>query len=332
MMDLSTTYLGFRLPHPLMPGASPLGADFDSVRKLEDAGAAAIVLPSLFEEQIIAETLGAAHHLDAHEEAHAEALSYFPTRSEFTLGPDRYLEHLRRVRGAVQVPVIASLNGTSASGWLNHARLMQDAGADALELNFYHVATTLTESGSAVEERLLEIVRMVKAAITIPIAVKLSPYFSSIAHLAAELQKAGADGLVLFNRFYQPDIDPEVLEAVPRLHLSHPDELLLRLRWLALLSGRVNMSLAATGGVHDGMGALKAVMAGAHAVQVVAALLIDGPGRLARIRRDLSHWLEEREYESLAQAQGSMSLLRCPDPEAFERGNYMKILQTWKVR
>ena len=332
MMDLSTTYLGCRLPHPLMPGASPLGADFDSVRKLEDAGAAAIVLPSLFEEQITAETLGAAHHLDAHEEAHAEALSYFPTRDEFRLGPDRYLEHLRRVRGAVQVPVIASLNGTSARGWLNHARLMQDAGADALELNFYHVATTFSESGSAVEERLLEIVRMVKAAITIPIAVKLSPYFSSIAHLAAELQKAGADGLVLFNRFYQPDIDPEVLEAVPRLHLSHPDELLLRLRWLALLSGRVDMSLAATGGVHDGMGALKAVMAGAHSVQVVAALLIDGPGRLARIRKDLSHWLEEREYESLAQAQGSMSLLRCPDPEAFERGNYMKILQTWKVR
>jgi dihydroorotate dehydrogenase (fumarate) len=332
MMDLSTTYLGFRLPHPLMPGASPLAWDFDQIRRLEDAGASAIVLPSLFEEQISAEEEGAVHHLHAHQDAHAEALSYFPAVDDFAMGPDRYLEHIHRVSAAVRVPVIASLNGTSAAGWLDYARLMQDAGADALELNFYHMATALAESGAAVEERLLEIVRDVKMAVRIPIAVKLSPYFSSMAHLAVELQRAGADGLVLFNRFYQPDIDPEVLDAVPRLHLSHPDELLLRLRWLAVLSGRVDVSLAATGGVHDGIGALKAVMAGAHAVQVVAALLIDGPARLARIRKELSHWLEEREYESLAQAQGSMSLLRCPDPEAFERGNYMKILQTWRVR
>lgn len=332
MMDLSTSYLGFRFAHPLLPGASPLGADMDSIRRLEDAGAPAITLPSLFEEQILADDHGRLHHLSAHEDAHAEARSYFPMADEFSLGPERYLTHIARVRDAVDVPVIASLNGTSASGWLDFARSIEQAGAHALELNFYHVATHLDESGAAVEERLLEIVREVRAHVRLPIAVKLSPFFSSIAHLSRELSGAGANGLVLFNRFYQPDIDPEVLQAVPRLHLSHPDELLLRLRWLAVLSGRVDASLAATGGVHDGIGALKAVMAGAHAVQVVAALLIHGPGHLAKMRRELAHWLEEREYDSLEQAQGSMSLLRCPDPESFERGNYMKILQTWKVR
>lgn len=332
MMDLSTTYLGFRLPHPIVPGASPLSADFDTIRRLEDAGAAAIVLPSLFEEQIEADAAGTVHHMLAHEESHAEASSYFPLAGEYAMGPQRYLEHVRRVKDGVGIPVIGSLNGTSAEGWLDYARLIQDAGADALELNFYHVATDPLESGIDVERRLLETVRAVKAQLRIPVAVKLSPFFSAFAHVARQLDDAGAAGLVIFNRFYQPDIDPDALDAVPRLQLSDSADLLLRLRWLAILSGRVRASLCATGGAHNAVDVIKAVMSGAHAVQMVAALLIHGPGHVAKVRRELSHWLEEREYESLEQAQGSMSLLRCPDPEAFERGNYMKILQTWKAR
>jgi len=332
MMDLSTPYLGFTLPHPLIPGASPLSADFDTVRRLEDAGAAAIILPSLFEEQITADALGTVHHMLVHEDSHAEALSYFPLAEDYAMGPARYLEHVRRVSEAVQVPVIGSLNGTSPEGWLEYARRIQDAGADALELNFYHVATDPSESGAALEQRLLDVVRAVKAHVSIPVAVKLSPFFSSLVNVAQQLDQAGADGLVLFNRFYQPDIDPDALEAVSRLHLSDSSDLLLRLRWLAILSGHVRASLAATGGVHTAVDAVKAVMSGAHAVQTVAALLIHGPAHLTNVRDELSQWLEEHEYESLAQARGSMSLFRCPDPEAFERGNYMKILQTWKVR
>ncbi len=332
MIDLSTTYLGFKLPHPLVAGASPLSADFDGARHLEDAGAAAIVLPSLFEEQISADEIGSEHHMRAHEEAHAEALSYFPLADDYVMGPARYLEHVRRVSDAVKVPVIGSLNGTSAEGWLRYARLIQDAGADALELNLYHVATDPSESGAAVEQRLLDVVRAVRTHVSIPVAVKISPYFSSVANLALHLDDAGADGLVLFNRFYQPDIDPEALVAVPQLHLSDSSELLLRLRWLAILSGRVQASLAATGGVHTAVDAVKAVMAGAHAVQMVSALLGQGRAHLNRVRDDMARWLDEREYLSLEQARGSMSLLRCPDPEAFERGNYMKVLQTWKAR
>lgn len=331
-MDLSTTYLGFRLPHPIVPGACPLGWDLGMIRRLEDAGAPAIVLPSLFEEQIEADALGTMHHMDVHEYAHAEAMSYFPLADDFVMGPDRYLEHVHRVKKAVSVPVIGSLNGTSVAGWLAYARLIQDAGADGLELNFYHVATDPHESSADVEQRLIDIVTSIKDTVRIPVAVKLSPFFSSMAHLARRLDEAGANGLVLFNRFYQPDIDPDALSAVPRLHLSDPHELLLRLRWLAILSGRVRASLAATGGAHSGLDALKAVMAGAHSVQMVAALLIHGAEHLRLVRRDLSRLLEEREYESLEQAQGSMSLERCPDPDAFERGNYMKVLQTWKVR
>jgi len=331
-MDLSTTYLGLTLPHPLMPGASPLVDDLDTVRRLEDFGASAIVMHSLFEEQITREELGVVHDVLVHEESTAEALSYFPQPADFALGPDRYLEHLRCVKAAVGVPVIGSLNGTTPEGWLSYARDIEDAGADALELNFYHVATDPRESGADVERRLLDIVRHVRSRVTIPVAVKLSPFFSSLSHLAAALDDAGAKGLVLFNRFYQPNLDPEMLLAVPQLHLSTPDELLLRLRWLAILYGRVDASLAASGGVHTGMDALKAVMAGAHAVQMVAALLHHGPVHLARVRRDLAHWLEEHEYESLRQAQGSLSLLRVPDAEAFERGNYLRILQTWRPR
>jgi dihydroorotate dehydrogenase (fumarate) len=330
-MDLSTTYLGFTLPHPLMPGASPLVDDLGAVKSLEDAGAAAIVMHSLFEEQITREQLGMVHHVLVHEESFAEALSYFPAPDEYTLGPDRYLEQVRRIKATVGVPVIGSLNGTTPEGWLGYATQIQEAGADALELNFYHVATEPAETGADVERRLLEVVRAVKQRVTIPVAVKLSPFFSSLPHLAQQLDALGADGLVLFNRFYQPDIDPEALEAVPRLHLSTSSDLLLRVRWLAILSGRVRASLAASGGVHTGVDALKAVMAGAHAVQIVAALLNHGPQQMAVVRNELARWLEDHEYDSLRQAQGSMNLMRCPDPEAFERGNYMRVLQAWRL-
>ena len=330
-MDLSTKYLGFDLPHPLMPGASPLADDLDTVRRLEDAGASAIVLRSLFEEQIARDQWSVDQHILAHTESFAEATTYLPDPDEFVFGPERYLEHLHRVKAAVQVPVIASLNGTTPQGWLNYARLMEQAGADAIELNFYHVATDLEESGMSVEHRLTEAVRVIREGVRIPIAVKLSPFFSSLPHLAHQLEARGASGLVMFNRFYQPDIDPELLEAAPRLHFSTSNDLLLRVRWLAVLSGRIRTSLAASGGVHTGIDVIKAVMAGAHAVQVVAALLHHGPGFLAILVHDLKRWLEQHEYDSLAQAQGSMSLRRSPDPAAFERGNYMKVLQTWRT-
>ena len=328
-MNLATTYLRLALPHPLMPGASPLVDDLDMVRRLEDAGAAAIVMHSLFEEQITAEEQAAAQ-VAGHGDSFGEALSYLPGTPPFALGPDRYLEQLRRIREAVAVPVIASLNGVTASGWLEYARLLEQAGAHALELNVYHVATDPTETAAAVEARVLDVLRAVRAAVRIPLAVKLSPFYSALGHLAQELDLLGADGLVLFNRFYQPDIDPEVLEVVPALQLSDSSELRLRLRWLAILHGRVRLGLAASGGVHTGLDALKAVMAGAHAVQLVSALLRRGPEHLAVVRADLTHWLEEHEYESLAQARGSMSLLRCPDPAAFERANYLHVLQSWR--
>jgi dihydroorotate dehydrogenase (fumarate) len=331
-MDLSTSYLGLSLPHPIMPGASPLVDDLDTVRELEDAGAAAIVMHSLFEEQITREELGLVHDVYVYDDASAEAMSYFPRPRDYALGPDRYLEQVRRIKAAVGLPVIGSLNGTTPEGWLRYAQLIAEAGADALELNFYHVATDPRENALEVEQRLLEIVRCIRGAVRIPIAVKISPFFSSLSNLARELDAAGADGLVLFNRFYQPDIDPEMLEAVPRLQFSTSGELLLRLRWLAILSGRLPLSFAATGGIHTGLDAVKAVLAGAHAVQMVAALLQGGPKRLAVVRRELSHWLDEHDYDSLRQAQGSMSLMRCPDPEAFERGNYVRILQTWRPR
>jgi dihydroorotate dehydrogenase (fumarate) len=313
-----------------MPGASPLVDDLDTVRRLEDAGASAIVMHSLFEEQITHEQLATVHNILAHENSFAEALSYFPSVDEYALGPDRYLEQIHRIKAMVGVPVIGSLNGTTPEGWLAYARQIQEAGADAVEINFYHVATDPKETGADVERRLIEVVRLVKAAVAIPVAVKVSPFFSSLPHLAQQLDGLGADGLVLFNRFYQPDIDPEALEAVPRLNLSTSNDLLLRVRALATLSGRVKASLAATGGVHTSLDALKAVMAGAHAVQMVAALLQHGPQHLRVVREELARWLQDHDYASLRQAQGSMSLEHCPDPEAFERGNYMRVLQTWR--
>jgi dihydroorotate dehydrogenase (fumarate) len=329
-MNLSTSYLGLNLAHPLMAGASPLVDDLGMVRRLEDAGAAAFVMHSLFEEQITREEQGMIMDMAVSSNTSAEALSYFPAPDDFRLGPDSYLEQIRRLKSAVAVPVIASLNGTTPAGWLRYGKLMQEAGADALELNVYYIPTDAKESAADVEKRTLDIVRAVKAEVKIPVSVKLSPFFSALAHFAAELETAGADGLVLFNRFFQPDINVEELTAEPTLQLSGPSELLLRLRWLAVLHGCTKGSLAISGGVHDGLGALKAVMAGADAVQMVSALLIHGPERLAQTRATLEEWLEEHEYESLAQARGSMSLLKCPHPQAFTRANYMRILNGWK--
>ena len=330
-MDLSTRYLGFTLPHPLMLGASPLVDDLDAVRRAEDAGAAAIVMHSLFEEQIQREQVSAFVHTVSHEQSFAEALSYFPSSDAFALGPHEYLEQLRRIKAAVSVPVIASLNGYTLGGWLDYAKLMQEAGADALELNVYQLATDPDESGQAVEERTIEMVRAVRGAVRVPLAVKLSPFYTALGHFARRLDEEGVDGLVLFNRFYQPDIDIEELQVRRAVFLSHSSELPLRLRWLAILSGRVKASLAVSGGVHTVVDVIQSIMTGAHAVQLVSALLQRGPGYLAVLRQELTKWLEEHEYDSLRQMQGSMNLESCPDPRVYERANYMLILQGWRA-
>jgi dihydroorotate dehydrogenase (fumarate) len=326
-VDLRTTYLGLDLPHPLMPGASPLADDLDTVRRLEDEGAAAIVLRSLFEEQIRREQLATFLHTEPHGESFAEALCYFPRPEAFALGPEDYIAHLGRVKQAVGVPVIASLNGTSLGGWLEYGRAIAQAGADALELNVYAVPCSTDEDAASIEARTVELLKALKASVTIPVAVKLSPFYTSLPHFVKQLEGAGADGLVLFNRFYQPDIDPESLSLNRDLRLSTPAELPLRLQWLALLHDRVQCSLAITGGVHDGRDALKAVMAGADAVQLVSALLRHGPGRLGAVLAEMIDWLEEHEYASLAQMKGSMSRASCPDPTVYERANYMLTLQ-----
>ncbi len=330
-MDLTTTWLGLKLPHPFMPGASPMVDDLDVVRRLEDAGASAIVMHSLFEEQITREQIGTIEAMEIHAGAFAEALSYFPEPEDFRLGPETYLEQIRRIKLAVKLPVIASLNGITLGGWLEYAQKIEQAGADALELNVYYLAAKSWEAGSLVERRILEMVHAVKTGVKIPVAVKLSPFFSSLGHFASELDRLKVDGLVLFNRFYQPDLNPEEMEVVPSLVLSDSSELLLRLRWLAILAGRVKAGLAASGGVHTGLDAVKAVMTGADAVQMVSAILRRGPKQLAAVRQEFTNWMEQHEYESLAQMKGSMSLLKSPDPASFERANYMRILQSFRM-
>ena len=330
-MDLRTEYLGLKLNSPLMPGASPLADSLDLVKRLEDAGASAIVMRSLFEEQITREMTGEIFDVQRHTDSSAEATSYFPRRSEFSLGPDEYLDQLRCISEAVSVPVIGSLNGFTPRGWLEYAKLIQEAGAAALELNVYYLATDADEGSAAVEGRTLDLVRAVKAAIRIPVAVKLSPFFSALPHFVRELEQAGADGLVLFNRFYQPDIDAVNLEVAPTLHLSDPSELLLRLRWLAIVAPAVSIPLAISGGVHSGLDAIKSVMAGASVVQVVSALLQKGPEYLRTIRIEMEQWMQQNDYDSLKQMRGNMSLAHCPDPSAFSRANYMRILQTWRA-
>jgi dihydroorotate dehydrogenase (fumarate) len=331
-MDLTTHYLGLTLKNPLLPGASPLVDSLDSVRRLEDAGAAGIVMHSLFEEQIALEARAEMEDVDAHEFSFAEAATYLPAVDDFALGPDRYLEQIAKIKRAVGIPVIASLNGITPGGWTSYAKLMEEAGADALELNVYFLPTDPTRSSADVEAQVLEVTKLVVAAVQIPVAVKLSPFFSALPHFARQLHEAGARGLVLFNRFYQPDLDPEELEVKPTLQLSDPYELRLRLRWLAILSATTPGDLSASGGVHTGLDAIKAVMTGATTVQMVSILLRQGPGHLAEVLGFFERWLEEHDYESLAQLRGSLSLSTCPDPAAFERANYLKILQSWNPK
>jgi dihydroorotate dehydrogenase (fumarate) len=330
-MDLSTTYMGLKLAHPLMPGASPMAGDLDIVRRLEDAGASAIVMDSLFEEQITGEQAASLRNIDAHNESFAEATSYFPRPEAYRLGPDDYLTQICKIKAAVKVPLIASLNGVTKGGWLSYAKQMQQAGADALELNIYYLPTDPAVSSTDVENTAVEMVQEVKKSVSIPVAAKLSPFYSSLPHFARRLDAAGVDGLVLFNRFYQPDIDVDALEVRRSLNYSSSTELNLRLRWLAILSGHLRPSLAVSGGVHTVVDVVKAVMTGAHAVQMVSALLMRGPGELKKIREGLTVWLEEHEYESLGQMRGSMNLLRSPDPKSYERANYIQILQGWEA-
>jgi len=329
-MDLSTNYLGLRLPHPLVPGASPLSDDVDTVKQLEDAGAAAIVLRSLFEEQITREAEATHDHWDRHDDAFAEAVTFFPSANSFVLGPDEYLNHVQRVKQAVRIPVIGSLNGMTPGGWLSYARLIEQAGADALELNVYHAPTDFELSGSEVERRTIEMVRQVKDGLKIPLAVKLSPYFTAFAHFACQLDTAGADALVLFNRYYDPDIDVHELNVLRTLLLSDSSELPLRLRGIAALAGRVKASLAVTGGVHTALDVVKSTMAGAHVTQMVSALLKSGPSHLRKVRTDLETWMEKNEWSSLNEMRGNLSQERIPNPQIYERANYMLMLQTWE--
>ncbi len=330
-MELSTTYLGLPLKNPVMPGASPLVDQLDTVRRLEDAGAGAVVMRSLFEEQITQDQLAEFAHTEHPAESYSEATSYFPRMEDYAFGPDRYLEQISRIKEAVEIPVIGSLNGVSLGGWTDYARLIQQAGADALELNVYYIATDPDESGPAVEQRTIDILEAVKASVTIPIAVKLSPFFSSPGHFAKQLDALGASGVVLFNRFYQPDIDIEELEATHRLDLSNSSELRLRLRWAAILHGHLKADIAVSGGVHTVEDIIKAVMCGANVVQVVSCLLKYGPSHIGSLINGLRHWLQDHEYESIDQMRGSMSLQCCPDPTVFERANYLRVLQLWKV-
>ena len=329
-MDLSTSFLGINLSHPIVPGASPLADDLDTVKQLEDAGAAAITLRSLFEEQITREQEALHRHWDIHDDAFAEAVTFFPSPDVFVLGPEEYLNHLRRVKDAVRIPVIGSLNGTTPGGWLEYARMIEQAGADALELNVYHAPTDLETSGAEVERHTLDMVRQVKKDLTIPLAVKLSPYFTSFGHFARELERAGADGLILFNRYFDPDIDVHELHVSRTLELSDSSELPPRLRRIAALAGRIQASLAVTGGVHTALDVVKSTMAGAHVTQMVSALLKNGPAHLKTVLADLKIWLEENEWSSLNEMRGNMSQERIPNPQVYDRANYMMMLQTWE--
>ena len=329
-MDLSSQYLGLNLKNPLVASASPLCSDLDALRNMEESGLAAVVLESLFEEQIRRDEQSLDHFLTQGTESFAEALSYFPEPSSFDRGPEEYLEHIRKAKEAVSIPVIASLNGVSSGGWMDYAKRIQEAGADALELNIYYIPTDLTLPGEKVEQMYVDNVKTVCAAVDIPVAVKLSPYFSNMANMADRLAKAGAKGLVLFNRFYQPDIDLEKLEVVPNLVLSSPEEMRLPLRWIAILYGRVGADLAGTSGIHRAEDVLKMLMAGANVAMMTSALLIHGIGRAGEVLKGMAAWMEDHEYESVRQMIGSLSQKSCPEPSAFERANYMKVLQSYR--
>ncbi|RMG00718.1 MAG: dihydroorotate dehydrogenase-like protein [Planctomycetota bacterium] len=328
-VDLSTEYLGLKLKNPLVAAASSLTDSLDNIKRLEEAGIAAVVLPSLFEEQIEHEAVNISEAHQFGTESYAESLSFFPEPEEYRFAPDEYLDKVRKAKESVGVPVIGSLNGTTEGGWIRYAKLIEEAGADALELNIYLIAANTEETSADVEKRYLDLVKKVTESVSIPVAVKVGPYFSSIGYMCRQIVDAGAKGLVLFNRFLQPDFDLETLEAKPHLVLSTEFESLLPLRWIAILHGRVGASLAITSGVHSAAGLIKAVLAGADAVQIASALYKQGFGCVGTMLSELERWMSEREYESVRQMCGSLSHRNSPDPEAFERGNYMKALASF---
>lgn len=331
-MDLSTKYLGLNLKNPLVVSATPLTEDIGNIRKMEDSGAAAVVMHSLFEEQIALESMELDRHLSSGAESYAESLSYFPDLSNYNMGPDGYLEQISKAKAAVKIPIIASLNGTSSGGWIRYAKKMEEAGADALELNIYTIPTSLDVGGEQVEESHAKLVSEVKASVGIPVAVKVGLYFTAMANFAKRMEQSGANGLVLFNRFYQPDFDLEALEIVPSLQLSSSYELLTRLHWVAILWGRVKTDLAITGGVHTSYDVLKAMMAGAQVVEMASAVLKKGIDYLKTVQSELVTWMEEHEYESIKQMQGSMSQRSVADPNSFLRANYLKVLSSYALR
>jgi len=331
MPDLSTKYLGLKLKNPLVASSGPLTRDLDNLRLLEDAGASAIVLHSLFEEQINLE----ANELDRQlspNEGFAEAQTYLPDLVAYNIGPEGYVEHIRKAKQAVRIPVIGSLNGVSSGGWIRYAKLIEQAGADALELNIYFLPVDPAVDSAGVEAMCTDLVSQVKASIGIPVAVKVGPYFSAMPNMMAKFDQAGADGLVLFNRFYQPDFDLDNLEVIPNLTLSDSRELLMRLHWVAILYGKVKADLAITGGVHTAADVIKSMMAGARVAMMTSALLRNGVGHLANVRRKLVEWMMDHEYLSIAEMQGSMSLRCVPEPEAFERANYMRVLSSYSLK
>jgi len=332
MVDLTTTYLGLTLKNPLVASASPLSKKVDTVRRLEDAGISAVVMYSLFEEQISHESHALDHFLSHGSESFAEALTYFPDLDHYNIGPDEYLNLIRKLKQSVSIPVVGSLNGVSAGGWVDHARMIEQAGADALELNIYYLPTDAALTAAELEQAYVDLVAAVRKQIRIPLAVKLSPYFTALPHFASALVGAGANALVLFNRFYQPDLDIETLEVLPTLDLSTSAELRLPLRWTALLYGRIKADLALTTGVHTATDVVKATMAGANVTMLASELIAHGPARAAEIAADLEQWLVKYEYTSIKQMRGSMSQQNVAEPTAFERANYMKALQSFDNR
>ena len=330
-MDLTTTYLGLTLRTPLVAAASPLSEEIENIKRMEDAGASAVVLYSLFEEQLRQDRAELVRHLEHGTESFAEALTYFPEPEEFHLGPEEYLKHISKAKSATRIPIIASLNCSSAGGWTKYAKQIEQAGADALELNIYHIPTDCELPGAKVEQTYLDILKAVKSQVTIPVAVKLSPFFSNFANVAKRLDEAGADGLVLFNRFYQPDIDLETLEVKPNILLSTPMAMRLPLRWVAILYLRIEASLAATSGLHRATDVLKMLMAGADATMLCSVLIRHGPQQIRVIERELVSWMEEHEYESVNQLKGSLSQKNCADPASFERAQYMRAISSYPL-
>jgi dihydroorotate dehydrogenase (fumarate) len=330
IMDLSTTYMGLKLNHPVVASASPLSSTVDGIKQLEDAGAAAVVMFSLFEEQIRQENAAFEHLIASGTESFAESLSYFPAVDDYHVGTESYLDILQRAAEATAIPIIASLNGVTDEGWVDYARQMQQAGAQGIELNVYYIPADLSIGGREVEQRYEDVLKAVKAAVTIPVALKLSPFFSAMGEMAKRFDRAGADALVLFNRFYQPDFDLEKLEVQTNLELSTPNEIRLPLLWIAILYGRINASLAATRGVYSATEIVKYLMAGADVVMTTSALLKHGPAYLSTLVDDLKAWMEKHDYVSVAQMKGSMSQKNVADPSAFERANYIKILESYK--